>query len=103
MNVLNDYEQHPLFFSHGVLGFQGYPGTDLFCVPANGGNNFLSYGIVENTLLIVDRKKPFLKTALNVFQIDQMSYGTAQLKLSSVWLADASYVGRVILSANLYS
>lgn len=102
-NVLNNYEQHPLVFSHGVLGFQSFPGTDLFCVPANGDNNFLSYGIVENTLLIVDRKKLFWETALNIFQTAQMSHGAAQLKLSSVWLADASYVGRVILSANLYS
>ena len=103
MTVLNNYEQHPLVFLHGVLGFQGYPETDLFCVPANGNNNFLSYGIVENSLLIVSRKEPFAPTALNVFQISQASHGKAQLKLSPVWLADASYVGCVILSANLYS
>ena len=66
MNVLNNYEQHPLIFSHGVLGFQGYPGTDLFCVLVNGDNNFLSYGIVENSLLIVNRKEPLAPTALNV-------------------------------------
>ena len=103
MNVLNNYEQHPLVFLHGVLGFQGYPETDLFCVPVNGDNNFLSYGIVENSLLIVNRKGPFAPTALNVFQKGQTSHGEAQLKLSPVWLTDASYMGRIILSANLYS
>lgn len=52
-------EQQPLVYEHGLLGFRGYLRDGLFCVIANGDNNFLLQGIAEGSLLVVDRKKAY--------------------------------------------
>lgn len=95
------YKEHPLVLERGVLGFQGYNSEKLFCVFANGDNNFTEYGIVENTLLIVDPDQPFEDGQINVFRTDKKVKGSKQLKLSLADL-DYPYVGRVILSASHY-
>ena len=72
-------EQHPLVYANGILGFQGYSKDNIFCVLANGDNNFLFYGIAENSLLIVDEKQPFAQGKLNVFQTTKRGDGKDQL------------------------
>lgn len=100
--ISNRYVQHPLIFNNGILGFTGYSADGLFCVPANRDDNFLLYGIAENSLLIVDRKQPFTENKLNVFWTDALVHGKRKLKLSLTWLASCLYIGRVIMSANHY-
>ena len=88
--------QHPLVFAGGVLGFQGYGRDGLFTVLANGDNNFLLYGIAENSLLVVNQNLPYETDKLNVFQTNQV------IKLSLERLEGCPYIGRVILSVNQY-
>ena len=96
-------EQHPLVYGHGILGFEGYTGDDKFCVFANADNNFLAYGITENSLLVVDTKLPFAPEKLNDFQTDKLVEGQKQLKLSLTKLGAFPYIGRVIMSVSQYS
>lgn len=96
-------DEHPLVYTNGVLGFEGYTGDFKFCVFANGDNNFLSYGIAENSMLIVDTSLPYEPYKLNVFQTDKLIKGQRQLKLSLTRLGDFPYVGRVIMSVSQYS
>lgn len=49
-------EQPPLVSSRRFIGFEGYDPEGMFCVIANGDNNFLMYGIAEGSLLLVDSK-----------------------------------------------
>lgn len=100
--IRDDYNRHPLVFAHGVLGFEGYPQEGLFAVPANGDNNFLLYGIVEHSLLIVDQKQPFEMEKLNMFQTDTIIQGKKRLKLSLTRLKGFPYVGRVIMAVSRY-
>ena len=92
--IRDDYHRH--------LGFEGYPQEGLFAVPANGDNNFLLYGIVEHSLLIVDQKQPFEMEKLNMFQTDTIIQGKKQLKLSLTRLKGFPYVGRVIMAISRY-
>lgn len=94
--------RHPLVFVGGVLGFQGYGCEGLFSVLANGDNNFLLYGIAENSLLVVDQNLSYEKDRLNVFQTDNVVNGGKQLKLSLERLEGYPYVGRIIMSINQY-
>ncbi|MCM1046788.1 MAG: hypothetical protein NC417_14890 [Candidatus Gastranaerophilales bacterium] len=102
MMSLTSYEKHPLVFANGVLGFQGYSADDLFCVPANGDNHFLPYGIAEGSLLIVDRTLPFVEEKLNIFQSDRIIDGKRQMKVSFARPEKFPYIGRIIMSVNLY-
>ena len=96
-------DQQPLVFEHGLLGFRGYIRDGLFCVLANGDNNFLLHGIAEGSLLVVDRKKAYQKDKLNVFRTDVITDGQKQLKLSLTRIKGALYVGRVVMSVNQYA
>lgn len=96
-------EQQPLVYEHGLLGFRGYLRDGLFCVIANGDNNFLLQGIAEGSLLVVDRKKAYQKNKLNVFRTDVVVDGQKQLKLSLTRIRGAPYVGRVVMSVNQYT
>ena len=75
MIALERYTKHPLVYVSGILGFQGYTADDMFCVPANGDNNFLLHGIAEGSLLVVDRKLPFAEDELSMFQTDRIVHG----------------------------
>lgn len=94
--------KHPLVSVNGVLGFQGYGCDSLFAVLANGDNNFLLYGIAENSLLVVDQSFPYEENKINVFQTGIRANGDKQLKLSLRWLEKSPYVGRVIMSVNQF-
>ena len=102
MIALERYAEHPLVYANGILGFQGYTADDMFCVPANGDNNFLLHGIAEGSLLVVDRKLPFVEDELNMFQTGQIVHGKKQMKVSLTQLEGCPYVGRIIMSVNLY-
>lgn len=102
--ILPAEKQHSLIMSGSLLGFEGYRNLkDMFCVHANGDNNFLLYGIAENSLLIVDPKKPFRKNGLNVFETDTIINGEKQLKLSLTRLDGCPFMGRVIMSVSQFS
>lgn len=100
--IVNCLEQHPLIFENGILGFAGYLAEGMFSVHANGDNNFLLYGIAENSLLVVDQKQPFETNKLNVFLTDVLVDGQKQMKLSLSMLEKFPYVGRVVMSVSQY-
>lgn len=89
---------------HGMICIQGYSSETekMFSVPANGDNKFLSYGIAENSLLLVDQNQPFEAGRLNIFRTSKIINGQKQLKISLELLEDAQYVGRVVLTINHY-
>ena len=95
-------EKHPMVFSDGILGFQGYSADGVFCLKANGDNNFLLYGIAENSLLVVDSKQPFVPDRLNAFRTGKVRADADHYKLSLEQPGDLSYAGRVILSVMQY-
>ena len=95
-------EEHPLVYGDGILGFQGYTGEFKFCIFANGDNNFLSYGITENSLLIVDQELPYEPGKISIFETDKLINGQKQLKLSLTKLGNFPYIGRVIMSVSQY-
>ena len=94
--------EHPLVFAEGVLGFLGYTGEGVFSLKANGDNNFLHYGIAENSLLVIDSQKPFEQDKLNVFRTGKVSAERDQYKLSLSWLEHLTYAGQVIMSVMQY-
>ena len=93
--IYNDL--HPPQKLRGFLGCCGYGSTDLICLVTNGDNNFVKEGIVENSLLFIDKNKEYEGNKLNVYQFPDEQY-----KLSRALIERADYVGRVILVANQY-
>lgn len=90
-------ELHPPQKLRGFLGCCGYGSTDLICLIANGDNNFVQDGIVENSLLFIDKNKSYEKNGLNVYKLPDEQY-----KLSKTNIEKADYIGRVILVTNQY-
>lgn len=90
-------ESHPPQKLRGLLGCCGYSSGDLICLIANGDNNFVQEGIVENSLLFIDKNKEYESDRLNVYQFPNEQY-----KLSRTNVDRADYIGRVILVANQY-
>lgn len=103
--MINDCLEHrALVYCNGVLGFAGYTGEEsIFCALANGDNNFLNYGIAENSLLVIDQKMPFEINKLNVFMTEKLVNGQNQMKLSLTRLDGCPFIGRVIMSVSQYS
>ena len=64
---------------------------------ANGDNNFVQDGIVENSLLFIDKSKNYEKNGLNVYKLPDEQY-----KLSKTNIEKADYIGRVIMVTNQY-
>lgn len=102
MVVTSLIQQHPLIFSQEILGFQGYSPEDMFSVFADGANNFLDYGIVEGSLLVVDQKIPFAEGKLCVFETGRELNGQKHLKVSKISLDGLPYIGQIVMSVNLY-
>ena len=91
---------HPPTFSYGVLGCSMYQNSSsIICCIANNDNNFSDYGIVENSLVFIQKKLPFKEGALNVFKTNN-SVDTS-FKLSKEMM-DGEYVGRTLMSINQY-
>ena len=91
---------HPPTFSYGVLGCSMYQNaSSIICCIANGDNNFADCGIVENSIVFVQKKLPFKECALNVFKINDNS--DTQFKLSRV-MVDGEYIGRSLMAINQF-
>ena len=103
--MINLKEEHKaLVFENGILGFYRNADVDgLFCVIANGDNNYLKFGIVENSLLVVDKNQAFEQDKLNVFQTNKIVNGEKQLKISFSQLDGFPYVGQIVMTVNQYS
>lgn len=96
-------DQHQFVYCEGVLGLTGYVPDHIACSYANGDNNFLYYGIAENSLLVIDHSLPFEEGKLNVFETDKVIDGEHQLKLSLTRLGDFPCVGQIVMSVNQYT
>lgn len=96
-------EKRMLAYHDGILGFMGYDPDDLACAYANGDNNFLRFGIVEHTLLVIDRSLPYEEGKINVFETDKVIDGEHQLKLSLTRLGEFPCVGQIVMAVNQYT
>lgn len=91
---------HPPTLSYGVLGCSMYQNaSSIICCVANGDNNFTDYGIVDNSIIFVQKKLPFKEGALNVFKTDDN--GDTPFKLSRV-MVDGEYIGRSLMAINQF-
>ena len=90
-------EKHPPRIYKDILGCSGYYQKSLICFFANGDNNFVDDGIVENSLLFIDTEKSFDEKKINVFQLSDH-----RLKLSKKTINSSKYIGRVISVINQY-
>lgn len=96
----NLVKAHPPTFSYGVLGCSMYQNSSsIICCVANNDNEFTDCGIIDNSLVFVQKKLPFKEGALNVFKV-RKNTGVAY-KLSRV-MVDSEYVGRALMSINQY-
>lgn len=85
-----------------VIGiFDVLENRDLCCLIANDDNNFLKEGIVEGSLLFVDRNEKYIDGSLNVFKYNDTR--EPQYKLSRTKVRDASYIGKVMITMNQYN
>ena len=97
----NMLEKHPPSTMKGIVGCNGYSNTkSLICLLANGDDNFLSDGIVENSILFIDTTALFEEGLLNVFKYPYENF--PQYKLSKVYLSDLTFVGKVVMSIKQY-
>lgn len=102
--MIRQYDTHPLICNEDILGFGGFQNTDrMFCVIANGDNNFLEYGIAENSLLVVDPTKPYEQNKLNIFLTQRIGSKQDYIKLSLMQPEDSVFIGRVIMSISQFS
>lgn len=91
------FEKHCPSYNNGTLGCDGFSNTDaIFCLAANGDNNFLNFGIVENSILFIDKSKEFKEDDLNVYLLKDDTYKLSRTKL------DEEYHGRIIMAVNIY-
>jgi len=94
-------EKHKPCYMKGVIGCGGYAITNsIVCMTANGDNNFIDEGIVENSILFVDTSESFIKGLLNVFKLQPNC--SPQYKLSREEIPNASYFGKVIMAIKQY-
>lgn len=93
---LNDI--HPCSSCGDVMGCVYHNVDDVFILTANADNNFLYYGIAENSLLFVKPSKRIKNGTLMVF----LTGGDPQYKLSTTNIKDTEMVGRVLMTVNQY-
>jgi hypothetical protein len=91
------YKHEPAGYED-ILGCSGYPNQEsIACFLANGDNNFLNEGIVQNSLLYIDTKGRYEEGKLNVFD---RSDEEPRFKVSRSKVKNAQFFGRVILIVN---
>ncbi len=93
-------ERLPLVYNQKFVGFRGYEPEGMFCMIANGDNNFLLFGIAEGSLLLIDPKKSYEEGKLNVLRKEDNR--EQQWKLSLANIEGFSCIGRVIMSVMQY-
>ena len=102
LNLLCRSEMHQPQISRDVIGLGGFGlrnRDSIFCLIANGDNNYENEGIVNNSLLFVDKDAEYREGSLNVFRQNDETY---PFKLSRTLLPGSEYVGRVFLTLNHY-
>ena len=90
-------------FRDGVIGFDGFNGGDIVCAIANGDNNFIKNGIVEGSLILIDKALPFRRGKLNIFRTDGENGESVGFRISTTKLEKFPYYGRIIMSVNQQS
>ncbi len=98
----HSFDKHPIFNGKNMIGLGNYSLRNPLCLIANGDNNFLSYGIAENSLLIVDPEQPFEDGKLSALRKINPVAGEPLFKLSVSLIGGYEYAGRVFLTINQY-
>lgn len=98
MKIKNLYDKHPCVGGNGILGCLYDNTDDIVILTANADNNFLYYGIAENSLLFVKPTKKIKKDSLMVYEVN----GKPKYKLSLSPIKDGEMIGRVIMCINQY-
>lgn len=96
--IKNLQDVHPCASSNGILGCEYKNTDDIFILVANGDNNFLYYGIAENSLLFVKPSKKIKNNTLMVF----LTANEQKYKLSLSRINGAQMIGKVIMCVNQY-
>ena len=90
-------EKHSPCITGNILGCEGFEYKDsIFRIMINGDNNFINYGITEDTIVFADRDKEFIDGGINVYRLNDGSYTLSRSKKK------ADFKGRVIMSVNIY-
>lgn len=100
--AIKEHKKHPLVIADGIIGSSGYRDGDYFCVFANGDGNFIDYGIVEGSLVVVDRNLCFQENGLNVFDLAEDATDPPLLKISKSAIEGYPCIGRVFMAVNQY-
>ncbi len=96
--VKNLTEIHPCSRFGNTIGCVYENANDFFALKANGDNNFLDYGIAENSILFVKPCKDVPKEALRVYKTNKEEY-----KLTLTDIDDCTLVGMVVMSISQYA
>ena len=84
---------------NGVLYGKGFPPAFIdnsIIMRANGDNNFLDAGIVENSLVFINTKLKFIEGGLNIFKLSEDKYKISRKEIKG------EYFGRVFMTINTY-
>ena len=102
VSSLREHKKHPIVFKNGIIGTAGHEDSDLFAVYANGDGHYIDFGIVEGSLLVVDRHLPYQANALNVFNLTPAETECPMLKISRTEIEGCECAGRIIMAINQY-
>lgn len=91
-------EKHSPCITGSILGCEGFEyKNSIFSIMIDGENNFINFGIVEDTIMFVDSDKKFADGEINVYCLNDGTYTLSRSKMS------ADFKGRVIMSVNIYN
>lgn len=91
------FEKHYPSHNNGILGCDGFSDTDtIFCLVANGDNNFLNFGIVNDTILFVDKSKEFKEDSINVYILKDNTFKLSRTRLAEI------FQGRIVMTVNIH-
>jgi len=89
-------KHHPVF-KNGILGCDGFEGSDNLCCLIVKTNEFAHLGMKNNSIVYVNRKSEQKAGELNVFQTKN-AYTISKQKEP-----EQQYIGRVIMALTLYN
>lgn len=101
MNTAALLEKHTPGKQFDIIGCSGYSNmNNIVCLTASADNNFIEEGIVQGTLLFVDKDSTYEKGKLNVFRYKRDR--SPQYKLSRTKIPKGSFIGTVFMAVNQY-
>ena len=101
MNTAALLEKHTPGKQFDIIGCSGYSNmNNIVCLTASADNNFIEEGIVQGTLLFVDKDSTYEKGKLNVFRYKRDR--SPQYKLSRTKIPNGSFIGTVFMAVNQY-